>query len=144
VLIMSHVIEHFSPRVLLEFMDGYLDRLRTGGRLIIATPLLSDYFFDDFDHVRPYQPWGLVMVFSEGSAQVQYRSRNVLGLTDLWYRRNPHRISHARGRSLRSVSRYGLIALDAVAAAIFILSGRLIGKTDGWVGVFEKMGVRGK
>src|SRR5688572_25198327 len=44
VLLMAHVIEHFGPADLLRFMDGYLDRLKTGGRLVIATPLMTDYF----------------------------------------------------------------------------------------------------
>src|SRR5437588_11052930 len=58
VMLMAHVIEHFAPADLLHFMDIYLDRLKPGGRLVIATPLMSDYFYDDFDHIRPYQPAG--------------------------------------------------------------------------------------
>src|SRR6266513_3193273 len=72
VMLMAHVIEHFDPAGLLRFMDRYLDRLIPGGRLVIATPLMSDYFYDDFDHIRPYQPSGIQMVFGEGTPQVQY------------------------------------------------------------------------
>ena len=55
---MSHVIEHFAPSDLLVFMDGYIDLLRPGGHLIIATPLMSPYFYDDFDHIKPLSTSG--------------------------------------------------------------------------------------
>ena len=138
VVLMSHVIEHFAPRDLLGFMDGYLDRLRTGGRLVIATPLMSDYFYDDFDHVKPYQPAGILAVFGEGAAQVQYQARNKLALRELWYRRSPKRVSHARTRYLGGPGRRVLFALDLLAAAAYLASGRLFGTVNGWVGVFEK------
>jgi SAM-dependent methyltransferase len=139
VMVIAHVIEHFAPTDLMRLMDNYLDRLKTGGRLIIATPLASDYFYDDFDHIKPYQPTGILMVFGAGAAQVQYYARNRLALRDLWFRRAPLRITHARGRYLRSPLRYILICLDLLSAAAFLLSGRLIGRADGWVGVFEKI-----
>ena len=139
VMIMSHVIEHFSPERLLAFMDYYLDRLRIGGRLIIATPLMSDYFYDDFDHVRPYQPTGLLLVFGGNRAQVQYYARTQLKLRDLWFRKSPFRISFARSRFVRVPWRYGLIAVDFLNALAFIASLKLFGKSDGWVGVFERV-----
>ena len=138
VILMAHVIEHFPPDDLLTFMDGYLDRLRIGGRLIIATPLMSKYFYDDFDHIKPYQPAGVLMVFGK-SAQVQYYSRNKLALTGLVYRRSPFRISYARSRYVRSPWRFLLMATDLLSGAVFLASAKLIGKTDGWIGVFEKV-----
>ena len=137
VILMAHVIEHFAPEDLLLFMDSYLDRLRIGGRLIIATPLMSKYFYDDFDHVKPYQPAGILMVFGK-SAQVQYYSRNKLALTQLVYRRSPLRICYARSRYVRSPWRFLLMATDLLSAAAFLVSAKLIGRTDGWIGVFEK------
>ena len=138
-ILMAHVIEHFAPADLLVFMDGYLDRLRPGGRLVIATPLMSHYFYDDFDHVKPYQPAGIQMVFGKG-AQVQYYSRNKLELLDLRYRRSPLRLSHARSRFIRSPLRFVLMATDLVSGAAYWVSGGLIGRVDGWIGVFEKVG----
>jgi SAM-dependent methyltransferase len=138
VVLMSHVIEHFAPAELLSFMDAYLDRLKPGGRLVIATPLMSDYFYDDFDHIRPYQPAGIQMVFGEGAAQVQYYSRNKLALRDLWFRRSPKRISYARARYVPTRAYWILFALDLLASGAFLLSARLFGTTNGWVGVFEK------
>ena len=137
-MLMAHVVEHFAPADLLTFMDGYLDRLRPGGTLVIATPLMSDYFYDDFDHVKPYQPAGLLMVFGVG-AQVQYYARNKLAMRDLSYRRSPLRISHARGRFIRTPWRFALMASDMASGAAYFASGGLIGRTDGWIGVFEKV-----
>lgn len=58
VVLMSYVIEHFYPDALIKFMDEHLDLLKKNGRFIIATPLFSDYFYDNFDHVKPYHPLG--------------------------------------------------------------------------------------
>lgn len=138
VLLMAHIIEHFSPDALLPFLDGYLDRLKEGGRLVIATPLMTDYFYDDFDHIRPYQPVGIQMVFGEGMPQVQYYSRNKLVLRDIWFRRSPKRLSHARGRYFPGSGRSLVLGLELLAGVAFLLSARLVGTTDGWVGVFEK------
>ena len=140
VILMAHVIEHFAPADLLAFIDRYLDRLTVGGRLVIATPLMSKYFYDDFDHVKPYQPAGLMMVFGAGSAQVQYYARNRLKLVDLRFRRAPLRISYARSRYVRTPARYALMAADFVCGAAFFLTAGIIGRTDGWIGVFEKTG----
>jgi len=140
VILMAHVIEHFPPKDLMQFMDDYLDRLKIGGRLIVATPLATSYFYDDFDHIKPYQPVGIAMVFGKTSAQVQYYSRNKLTLRDLWFRRSPLRISHTRGRYLRIPQRFILIAIDLLAAVAFALTGSLIGTANGWVGVYEKTG----
>lgn len=138
IVVMAHIIEHFHPDELLVFMDSYLDHLKPGGRLIIATPLMSDYFYDDFDHVKPYQPTGILMVFGEDAAQVRYYARNRLVLRDIWYRRSPLRLSHSRLRYVRTPWRYALIAADFLCALAYLLSARVIGKTNGWVGVFEK------
>jgi len=139
VMIMSHVIEHFSPAQLVAFMDSYLDRLKIDGQLIIATPLLSDYFYDDFDHIKPYQPTGLLLVFGSNRAQVQYYARNQLELRDLWFRKSPFRVKFARSRYLRLPWRYGLIAIDFLSALAFVASCKLVGKIDGWIGVFERI-----
>jgi len=140
-ILMSHIIEHFSPEGLKDFMDDYLDRLKVGGHLIIATPLMSQYFYDDFDHVKPYQPIGIMMVFGSDDAQVQYYSRNKLELKDIWFRKSFYRFSHVRlrykggGAAVRLYQVFHLLS----ASLLYLSRGR-IGKTDGWIGVFEKVG----
>jgi len=138
-ILMSHVIEHFSPNDLVPFMDSYLDHLKSRGVLVIATPLLTPYFYDDFDHVKPYHPMGILMVFGTEKAQVQYYSRNKLALEDVWIRRSPLRPSHTRGRYMHSVRARPRQILEFFSALLFKLSGGLIGESDGWVGLFRKV-----
>lgn len=139
VMLMTHIVEHFSPSDLLSFVDGYLDRLRFGGYLVIATPLMSNNFYDDFDHVRPYQPLGLLMVFGNGTAQVQYYARNRLELRDIWFRRGPWRLNYSRLRFATDRCRHVMQAIDLACALLFRLSFGLLGRTDGWVGLFKKI-----
>jgi SAM-dependent methyltransferase len=138
-LLMSHVIEHFAPAALVPFMDSYLDRLVPGGALVIATPLLGPFFYDDFDHVKPYHPIGLMMVFGEGEAQVQYYARNRLALEDVWVRRSPLRLGHGRGRYIGSWRPRARQIGDFAGALLFRATGGLIGTADGWVGLFRKL-----
>lgn len=52
----AHVIEHFLP------IDAYkvlkeMDRVLVhGGILCLRTPLLWNHFYDDFTHIKPYNP----------------------------------------------------------------------------------------
>jgi len=138
VMLMLHVIEHMSPYDCFNFIDGYLDRLKEGGILIIATPILTDYFFEDFDHIKPYYPVGINMVFSGNDAQVQYYSRNKLKMIDLWYKRYFYRSINSKsvyfptGKFLYTLS-------NLLFALLFKISLGLVGKKDGWVGVFRKV-----
>lgn len=147
IILMSHVIEHFAPSDLIIFMDDYLDRLVPGGHLVIATPLMSSYFYDDFDHVKPYQPAGISAVFGVSKAQVQYYSRNKLILKDLWFRKSYYRISFVRSKYINTPQNKYTNMLAALlfplstllSGFVFFLSNRFLSKTDGWVGVFQKV-----
>lgn len=138
VLIMSHVIEHFAPGDLMAFMERYLDYLRPGGCLLVVTPLLTDRFFDDFDHVKPYQPVGFAMVFGGDVAQVQYYGRHRLKLVDLRFRRSPFAIAFARGLYVRSWTSRWVQLANLFGAIVFRLTGGLIGRTTGWIGLYRK------
>jgi SAM-dependent methyltransferase len=138
-VIMSHLIEHFAPEALLNLLERYLDRVAPGGFLLVSTPLYSRHFFDDFDHVKPYHPAGLLMVFGAGSAQVQYYGRTRLELADLSYRRSMLRAIHWRARFLGSPTRLLLHAVDLASAAAYFASFKLIAKKDGWIGLFRKI-----
>ena len=138
VVLMSHVIEHFAPRDLVEFLDKWLDRLEPGGELVIATPLESPHFYDDFDHVKPYHPEGLMMVFGGDRAQVQYWSRHRLELVDVVFRRSPWRATLARPLYKGGPGAWPYYAANATAALAFRLSGGLLGRKTGWIGRFRK------
>lgn len=138
VILMSHVIEHFAPRDLVEFVDKWLDRLEPGCELVIATPLESPHFYDDFDHVKPYHPEGLMMVFGGDRAQVQYWSRHRLELVDVVIRRSPWRATLARALYKGGFGAWPYYAANAAAALAFRLSGGLLGRKTGWIGRFRK------
>lgn len=137
-ILMFHIIEHMEPDKCFEFIDQYLDFLKPGGVLVVATPLLTDYFFEDFDHIKPYLPLGIQMVFGESSAQVQFRSRNKIELLDLRYKKYFYRFIHQRFVYL---PRFKLLMpfIYALSALIFKFSFGVLGKKDGWIGVFRKI-----
>jgi len=140
-MLMSHVVEHFSPFDLKNFIDGYLEFLVPNGFLVIATPLMSEYFYDDFDHVKPYQPSGIMQVFGTNKAQIQYYAKNKLVLRDIWFRTGYHRFGFFRANYVKSAYRKLLQAAVFCSAFLFFISAGLIGKKDGWVGVFQKVSV---
>jgi SAM-dependent methyltransferase len=138
VMLMSHVIEHLPPRELVAFLDRWLDRLEPNGELIIVTPLMSPHFYDDFDHVKPYHPEGLRMVFGGDAAQVQYWSRHRLDMVDLVFRRSPWRATLSRSIYFGGPRAWPLHLANALAAMLFRLTFGLVGRKTGWIGRFRK------
>lgn len=139
IILMSHIIEHFNPSDLKDFMDGYLDRLKVGGYLIIATPLLTENFYNDFDHIKPYSPSAIMMVFGKTDSQVQYYSRNQLTLTDIKFRRRHYRFTFVRGKYVRSITTKFYQVAEFISTMLCLMSFGWFGKKDGWVGVFRKI-----
>ena len=137
-LLMSHVIEHFSPSELLKFIDDSLQKLKAGGHFIIITPLLSTYFYDDFDHIKPYHPVGLSMVFGDRSSQVQFYADHHIELRDIWFRKAPFRISFFPGLYIKKYSQFPKV-INFLLACLFRVTFGLVGKVDGWIGVYQKM-----
>lgn len=139
IVLMSHIIEHFAPAELLEFMDHYLDRLKCGGHLIVITPLMWPCFYDDFDHVKPYHPEGMSSVFCADRAQVQFKARNRLKLQRLAFRRTAFRVSRTSwlqsGRGGRALCRI----MDWMLGCLYLVSGGFISRANGWVGLFQKV-----
>jgi SAM-dependent methyltransferase len=138
VLLMAHVIEHFAPRDLLAFMEDWLQHLEPGGELVIATPLEGPHFYDDFDHVKPYHPEGLQMVFAGGAAQVQYWSKQRLELVDVVFRRSPWRATLTRALYKGGPGAWPWYLANAISAVAFRLSFGLLGRKTGWIGRWRK------
>ena len=139
VVLMSHIIEHFAPDELLEFMDHYFDRLKGGGHLIVMTPLLWSRFYDDFDHVRPYPPKALAKVFCHENPQAQHQSRNRLELLAVGIRRREFALSRTTTWPANALARCARAVGDSVLRHLYHLSFGLIGHANGWVGLFRKI-----
>ncbi|MCS5707697.1 class I SAM-dependent methyltransferase [Candidatus Berkiella cookevillensis] len=137
-IILSHIIEHFSPLDLVSFLDYYLNRLTENGYLLIATPLLSNYFHDDFDHVKPYLPTGILMVYGENNAQVQYYSKHKLKLVDLKFRVSPMALRNFSSMYIKTKYTHMIQAINLAFVGVYLLTCKFVGKRDGWIGVFQK------
>ncbi len=139
IILMSHIIEHFSPVELVHFMEGYLSNLRDKGHLVIATPLDTDYFYDDFTHIKIYPPESLLMIFGDGNRQVSMRSGIKLELRDLWFRTSAFKIRRMRACYLGRFGKAGIMLLNGLLVLAHLVTFGIVGKKDGWVGVFQKI-----
>jgi SAM-dependent methyltransferase len=53
---LSHIVEHLAPEDLYLFIKEINRVLKTGGILVISTPLFWNRFYDDMSHIKPYNP----------------------------------------------------------------------------------------
>jgi MoaA/NifB/PqqE/SkfB family radical SAM enzyme/Flp pilus assembly protein TadD len=141
---MLHVIEHFSPADLLHFINHYLGRLNVGGHLILATPLMWPGFFDDFDHVKTYQPNAIWVMFAQDGPQMQYCSEYLLEPVEIRIRRRP--VLPSRGQGLYLQQNWPKLEkfLGKFSSSLFGLSRGLVGMTTGWIGLYRNKGLRNK
>lgn len=134
-IIISHVIEHIYPSELIQFLDFYIDRLKHDGSLIIATPLLYDEFYDDYDHIKPYTPKSLEVLFSDYNQQA-YKPVNRLTLKSLWIRKWPYVLREWPNDN--KWHRMFKKAMNRIFLYAYRVSGCSIGRETGWVGEFRK------
>ncbi len=136
-IVFSHIIEHFQHDGLLKFMDCYLDCLKPGGYAVMLSPLPGAHFYLDFDHVKPYCPQSVTTVFGPGQRQIQERSRHILSMEDVDFRRSPWRIRFSRALILKKKAFWPRLA-NFLLAVLFRASGKICGKSTGWLGLFRK------
>lgn len=139
-VIFSHIIEHFLPQDLVMFLDHYLDFLKGGGFVLIATPISTDTykFYSDWDHIKPYYPLTLLRIFGKNIGQVQYQGRNRFECEYVWMNRAPFEFfpyHFLLCKKLNIVER----AINFTASVLFYMTHGLIGEAVGWVGVFKKV-----
>lgn len=138
VLVMSHIIEHFQYQDLIQFMESYLGCLKSGGLLLVATPVMNPSFYDDFDHVKPYTHLGILSIFGGKATQVQYHSEHVLELVDLYYLRLAYQLKYYRTLEMRTALYPIPRLINRLSHLIYRLSFRLIGQPKAWIGLFRK------
>lgn len=124
VVLFSHVIEHLDYASLISFFDQYLRMLRSGGIVIILTPLYHRGFYDDFDHVKPYNPEALRQLLCGSTKQLQpLHIRGTYEEIDFWLKRDPFWHSHHKGK----LNNFGTLASALVSIVSFGCIGKLTG-----------------
>lgn len=135
-IVFSHVIEHFSYGDLLPFLESYLELSIDGGFVLFASPLMSNFFFDDFDHVKPYHPAGLEHVFGGLVREVQFHSKFRLVRKDIYFRRMPFNFFRYTRGSYLGRRNYFIIVINVFSALAFRITSGLIGQVTGWAGLY--------
>jgi len=135
-VIMSHIIEHISPAQFIPFMDNYISKLKVGGKLIISTPMLYDEFYDDYDHIKPYTPKSITVLYSDYTQQ-QQKPRYRLENTDIWLRKWPYVLRQYPPKSYLKGKLYRIV--NILLMGVYSISFHLISRTTGWVGVYERI-----
>jgi SAM-dependent methyltransferase len=139
VLFLSHIIEHFQYNDLKEFLEHYFSFLKDDGYLLVATPVMNENFYDDFDHVKSYSHVGLLSVFGERESQIQFYGSTGLRLINLYYIRNAFELKNYRALALRTpLYRFPRIC-NQLLHLVYRLSFRIIGRSIAWVGLFSKI-----
>ena len=125
----SHLIEHLSPtdaHKLLVIIDSILE---IGGILIIRTPLLTKNFFNDFSHIKPYNPEAILHYLNENTGY-QKTMNNIKGNYKqifLKYRRPQlfQRINHSKfrlfGIAFNILQKMGITGLEETGYMIVLL-----------------------
>ena len=82
----SHVIEHFGYPDVTKVLDALLNTVKTGGYLIIRTPLDWSGFYKEIDHIRPYPPESIYNYLN--NPQQQKIGSHCVKEVSRWYRRS--------------------------------------------------------
>jgi len=119
-ILLAHIVEHFDTDSLIALLARYLEMLRPGGIVIILTPLMHCGFYDDFDHVKPYNPEAIRQMLCRSTPQTRpFALPGEYDEIDLWIKRDPLWHSYWTSRAnhlfnipltLAAVASFGLIA----------------------------------
>lgn len=140
-ILMSHFIEHFSSDDLIEILNTYLKFLKPNGFLVIATPTMNKYFWEDATHVRPYDT-ASIMQITKSKAQVRYHTKNNLILEELHFFRTPILFKYEALMfkvNGNKCAYYFCSAFNILSKVVFNLSGSYLGLRQSWIGVFKKV-----
>jgi SAM-dependent methyltransferase len=135
-IILSHIIEHINAHNIVEFLDKLLDRLEKGGCLIIATPLLYNEFYDDYDHIKPYTYKSISILFSD-YAQQQIKPKNRLRCEYVWYRKWAYCLKILPQEKM--IISHFKKAFNVILEVLFYLTLKTLSRKTGYVGLFVKL-----
>lgn len=147
VLLMSHIIEHFNAKELLNFFENYIAMLADDGALVIYTPMPGVRFWHDYTHVRPYTPQSLGMIFgildgpSEFTVKNKMRLENISFFRDSWRVRDSryfYSIKNEKNSPSIIIMKKMIIYINLFLAGLHIISHGKLGRISSWSGVYRK------
>ncbi|NUM41851.1 MAG: methyltransferase domain-containing protein [Leptospiraceae bacterium] len=140
VILISHVIEHIRYDDLINFINFYLDRLNKNGILILVSPLLTDNFYYDFTHERPYYPQAIWQMFGDYYDSLSIKKTTRIQLEDIYFVKDSFRTRKWRSYYLKKTSLLTRFtkAYNLFWARVYLLSGYYIGKKVSWIGIYSK------
>jgi SAM-dependent methyltransferase len=142
VILISHVVEHFHPRELVEVLSGYINMLHDHGTLIIASPVHGERFYYDITHVRPYYPQSIWHSFGENKEELSFRrGGELLVLRDIYFTRDSYRTRNNRAYYIRGgsgIAHACVRIVNYVLAQLYLISGGKIGVRASWIGFYAK------
>ena len=141
VLLISHVIEHIAYPDIIEFIKFYISKLRDGGKVIIITPLLSNKFYTDIDHIKPYNIDALLQLFNSAPERSQaYSKLEGFDLIDIKFRRERLDYLNNRARYIKHpLNNVINITLKIAAEAAKVLSFGVIARSTGYIAILQKL-----
>jgi 2-polyprenyl-3-methyl-5-hydroxy-6-metoxy-1,4-benzoquinol methylase len=137
-LVFSHIVEHLAYQDLKTFIENYAKYLRTGGKILIVTPVLQHSFYNDFDHVKPYYPISFATVFTRDVEQVQIQSSLALQREKLFFFKGQWRLryfSSLYNEQSFSLPRY----INMLLKLLYVSSRGLCGEVLGWMAIYKKI-----
>ena len=138
-IVLSHIIEHFEYRELIDFMVAYLKYLKQDGYLIIITPVFNSCFYDAFDHVKPYSHIGILNIFGNELSTEPRKSKTRLVMLDLYFIRVAFQLKFYRALTLKTPLFRLPRTINRLLHLVYRLSFRTIGEPSAWIGVFQKI-----
>jgi len=123
----SHVIEHFGYPDVIKLLDYLIKITKTGGYIIIRSPLMHPGFYNDIDHIRPYPPQTIMNYFN--NPQQQQKGSASVKLLSNWTRRETAEIY---------ANFPGIWYINLLLKFFWTKFGWPRGKANGYVAIFKK------
>lgn len=108
-----HVIEHMYPSQAHKMLSEVSRVLKKNGIFLLSTPILWHGFYNDFTHIKPYNPESLIRYLCvEGKEKTLGEVGGRFELLDLYWRYRPVPMPTKAGRIISSfLYQYGLHGL---------------------------------
>jgi ubiquinone/menaquinone biosynthesis C-methylase UbiE len=86
----AHVIEHLYPKEAYKMLSEAGRVLKKNGILVISSPILWEGFYNDFTHVKPYNPDSIIRYLCQEGSQKTFGNIKVkFEIVDLYWRYRP-------------------------------------------------------